>query len=127
MPQRHEPARTPEHLMELFAERLNRANLDALMALYEPDAVLQPEPGTVVRGSAAIRAALTQLLALSPKLRSEVRSVLASGDIALVSNAWSLVGTAPDGSEVRQGGLSTDVLRRQPDGSWRVVVDLPAR
>ena len=30
-----------------------------------------------------------------------------------------------DGSEVRQTGRTTDVLRRQEDGVWRLVIDNP--
>jgi ketosteroid isomerase-like protein len=58
-------------------------------------------------------------------ITSRVEEVLVADDIALVMNDWSLVGTAPDGSEVTQGGRSSDVLRRQPDGRWLVVVDKP--
>jgi hypothetical protein len=33
--------------------------------------------------------------------------------------------SAPDGMPVRQEGLSADVLRRRPDGSWGVIIDDP--
>jgi ketosteroid isomerase-like protein len=42
-----------------------------------------------------------------------------------VINEWTMTGTAPDGSEVRQGGLSDDVVRRQPNGTWLVLIDHP--
>jgi ketosteroid isomerase-like protein len=29
----------------------------------------------------------------------------------------------PDGDSVTMGGLAAVVLRRQPDGSWRLVID----
>jgi uncharacterized protein (TIGR02246 family) len=116
---------TPEALMRAFARRLNDGDLDGLVALYEPEAVFEPQPGIVVRGHAAIREALRELLALQPTITTEIEQVLAGSDVALVVNEWAIAGTAPDGSIVRQSGRSADVVRRQPDGRWLVVVDKP--
>jgi uncharacterized protein (TIGR02246 family) len=116
---------TPEALMQCFADRLNAGDLDGLVTLYEPTAVFAPQPGVVVHGHAAIRGALGELLGIGPTISSQTVEVLAGDDIALVVNEWALTGTAPDGTEVRQGGRSADVVRRQPDGRWLVVVDKP--
>jgi ketosteroid isomerase-like protein len=116
---------TPEALMSAFSEHLNAGRLDELIELYEPGATFEPQPGVVVRGHAAIRDALGALLALSPRLDSRIEQVLEAGDIALVANEWSMHGTDADGSPVTLGGRSADVLRRQVDGRWLVVVDRP--
>jgi uncharacterized protein (TIGR02246 family) len=116
---------TPEALMRAFSDRLNAGDLDDLVALYEPDAVFEPQPGVVVHGRAAIRDALDQLLALGPTITAETVQVMTGGDVALVVNEWAMTGTAPDGMTVRQSGRSADVVRRQPDGRWLVVVDKP--
>jgi ketosteroid isomerase-like protein len=79
----------------------------------------------VVEGREAIRQALRELLALRPTMVAETVEVLQADDVALVVNEWTMTGTALDGSEVRQGGRSADVARRQPDGSWLVLVDKP--
>jgi ketosteroid isomerase-like protein len=62
------PARSPDALDRLFAEALNGGNLDALVALYEPNANLMPEPGKVVVGTEAIRKALRAILAAKPTI-----------------------------------------------------------
>ena len=116
---------TPEALMATFAQHLNAGDLDGLVDLYEDQAVFEPSPGVVVQGHDEIRGALEQLLALRPALTSRVEQVLTSDDIALVVNDWSMIGTAPDGTDVTQSGRSADVLRRCPDGRWLVVVDKP--
>jgi ketosteroid isomerase-like protein len=54
-----------------------------------------------------------------------VTRVLESGGLALVVGVWSFTGTAPDCKPVQLTGHSADVLRRQPDGSWRFVIDNP--
>ncbi len=116
---------TPHGLMRCFADRLNAADLDGLLALYEPSAVFEPQPGTIVRGHTAIRHALDELLAIKPTIVADTVQTLVAGDTALVINEWQLTGTAPDGTPVRQQGRSTDVVRRQPDGRWLVLIDKP--
>lgn len=116
---------TPEALMRSFTDRVHAGDLDGLVALYEPAAVFEPQPGVVVEGRQAIRQALAELLALRPTMVVETVQVLRADDVALVINEWTMTGTAPDGSEVRQGGRSADVVRRQPSGAWLVLVDKP--
>jgi uncharacterized protein (TIGR02246 family) len=116
---------TPEALMRSFTDRVQAGDLDGLVALYEPAAVFEPRPGVVVEGRQAIRQALAELLALRPTMIAETVQVLRADDVALVINEWTMTGTAPDGSEVRQGGRSADVVRRQPSGAWLVLVDKP--
>jgi uncharacterized protein (TIGR02246 family) len=118
-------ATTPAQAIELFAAHMTSGDLDGAMALYEPDAVFAPEPGRQIAGHAAIRAALEGFAALKPRMRSEIVQVLEAGDTALVTNRWALEGTQPDGSPVQMSGTSSDVVRRQPDGSWQVLVDDP--
>ena len=45
----------PEDMNSAFAEAFNSGNLMALVALYEPRAVLVPVPDRVVEGTQAIR------------------------------------------------------------------------
>jgi uncharacterized protein (TIGR02246 family) len=116
---------TPEGTVQHFSALLEQGRLDALLALYEDDATFVPEPGRAVSGRAEIRAALEPLVALAPRMRGTVEQVLRAGDTALVSYRWQMEATAPDGSPIRQGGLSADVLRRRGDGSWGVIIDDP--
>ncbi|MBT5773417.1 MAG: SgcJ/EcaC family oxidoreductase [Dehalococcoidia bacterium] len=116
---------TPAETMASFVEHVHNRDLDALIKLYEPDAVFRPSSGEILTGTDEIRAGLAQLLALRPTMNVDVTQALTSGDTALVVNQWSMTGTAPDGSEVSDGGRSADVLRRQPDGRWLVLIDHP--
>ena len=116
---------TPQELMQTFVRHVHAQDLDALLALYEPDAVFQPEPGVVFTGQGEIRVALEGMLGLQPTMVVNPGQVLVAGDIALVANDWTMTGTAPDGSAVTQGGHSADVVHRQPDGTWRVLIDRP--
>jgi uncharacterized protein (TIGR02246 family) len=118
-------ATSPEEVMRRFALHLNQGDVDAALALYEPDAAFAPEPGAVVHGLHAIREALERFVALRPTLASAIRKVVVADGTALVVNEWTLTGTQPDGNPVDMGGLSADVLRLHPDGGWRVLIDDP--
>jgi uncharacterized protein (TIGR02246 family) len=116
---------TPGGTVEHFSELLEAGRLDDLLKLYEEGATFVPAPGRVVSGRASIRQELTQLAAMGPRMSGRVEQVLEAEDTALVAYRWQMLATAPDGTPIRQGGLSADVLRRRPDGSWGVVIDDP--
>jgi ketosteroid isomerase-like protein len=115
---------SPDGVIRLFSNRLNERDVDGALALYEPEAAFVAEPGRWVTGTDEIRAALERFAALEPELEGEVETVREAGGIALVINRWSLRGRGPDGP-VEMGGRSADVLRRQSDGSWQVLIDDP--
>jgi uncharacterized protein (TIGR02246 family) len=118
-------ARVPQDVDRLFAEALNAGDLDALVALYEPQAALTPEPGKTVIGHAAIRAALAQFVAGQPRIDIAPRVIAQSGDLALVTARWKLAMTGPDGKPAEVAGQSVEVLRRQPGGHWLFALDEP--
>ena len=119
------PARKPEEVHRLFSEAFNAKDLNAIVSLYEPDATLVPQPGQTVRGHAAIRQALTGFLSMKPRFVFQSIKALESNDIAILFSTWTLKGTGPDGNTVSMAGQTTDVVRRQKDGAWLLVIDNP--
>jgi uncharacterized protein (TIGR02246 family) len=115
----------PEDMHQMFARHFNAGDLEAVMALYTPDAALVPQPGQVVTGQAAIREALQAFLALRGKIELQTTYIVEAGDTALMRGQWRLNGTGPDGQPVALSGKSNEVLRKQPDGSWLFAVDHP--
>ena len=107
------PAHTPDELATLIVERLSAHDVDGLVDLYEQDAVLALPDGSFAVGHAAIRefyASLPEEQAFQPGKQSPT---LISGDLALTSTILGpTVATA-------------EVARRQPDGTWRWLLDRP--
>jgi len=118
-------ARRAEEVDQLFAQAFAAGDLEALVALYEPDAALVSQPGQIVRGRTAIREALQGLLTLCGEFRLEVKGVVETGELALVRSNWSLSGAGPGGCLVDLSGRAVEVVRRQPDGTWLYVIDNP--
>jgi uncharacterized protein (TIGR02246 family) len=120
-------ARTPKQVHEFFTKAFQDHDLEGLMSLYDPDAVMIPEPGKPpVRGHAAIRAALDRLQSLKPRDGNlETVFCIERDDLALMRSKWHFTGTAPDGHLIKMPGSGTEVMRKQADGSWVHLLDNP--
>ncbi len=119
------PAKSPQEVAILVAQRLSTGDLDGIIALYEPSACLVPLPGQVLQGAAAIREGFAGFIALRPTMNLESETVVQADDVAIVYTKWSLSGTELDGRALNMSGKATDVMRRQPDGTWLCVIDNP--
>ena len=110
-----EPAARPEDLGRYFLERANAGDVEGLVALYEPGAVLAFPPGRLAAGHEEIRKVYAELLADRPSFSSAGQPpAIRNGDLALTS------------TRLPGGGATVEIARRQPDGSWRWVIDQPA-
>jgi ketosteroid isomerase-like protein len=110
-------AAEPEDLSRFFLERANAGDVEGLVALYEPGAVLAFPPGQLSIGSEAIREAYEKLLAGRPTFSAgdqppAIRND--TGDLALTS------------TRLPGRGATAEVARRQPDGTWLWIIDQPA-
>ena len=116
---------SPESAVREFFKTFNQGNIESILAFYEPKAAFVPQPGQVVEGTAALRAAINGFLSMKPALTMGKYQAIVAGDIALSFVAWTLKGTGPDGKPVQMEGTGTDVLRRQADGCWLFLIDNP--
>lgn len=103
----------------------NSGDIDAVMKTYEESPVVVFEPGKPIIGAAAVRAKFKESLAINPQFTFGKHEVLIAGDLALHLTPWTMTGKVPNGPEVKQSGLSVAVLRRQPNGTWLIVIDNP--
>jgi uncharacterized protein (TIGR02246 family) len=115
---------TPADVHHQWLDAINAGALDAVLALYEPDSSIVNPAGELVEGLDAVRDVTEKLLALDPTFELHVAQVLQCGDIALLLSPWRMTGTA-DGERLEVHGTTTDVVRRQRDGTWRFVIDNP--
>lgn len=107
-----EPARDPQDLERMLIDRQWAGDIEGMLALFEPDAVVDSGEGDLTRGREAIRALFEKSFAAGRKFqRGERRPALINGDLALTSTKL------PDGS------ITSEVARRQSDGTWLWVID----
>ena len=117
-------ARTPEQVIDVFVAAVNAGDGERVLALYEPGARLA-FPGQPAVGLDAIRGVIGNLLSQKPTMKGTTVSVSQVGDLALLRSEWSFSGTDATGGRVEMSGESTELVRRQADGTWRYVIDLP--
>ena len=109
---------------------INRGDVAAMVDFFESDATLvvqalAGQPAQVARGHAAIRDAYRGFVSLKPTLRRQAQQVVEAGNVALHCSKWVLNVTSPDGKKVEREGESSDVLRKQTDGRWLIVIYNP--
>jgi uncharacterized protein (TIGR02246 family) len=117
-------ARTPEDVHHCFEQALAANDIEALVAIYEPGAVMVPEAGEVVEGIDAIRVHLEEMMAIKPRLHSETTVTVRSGNVAMLRARWTMSIPSPDG-DAELSGESTEVVRLQADGTWKCIIDNP--
>src|ERR1700743_688704 len=98
-------ARGPEELARLFLERASAGDVEGVVALYEPGAVLAVPAGEPVRGTAALRDFYAALFAHPPLFAGTVSPGGRHGELALTSTRL-------------EGGATAETARRQPDDTW---------
>lgn len=118
------PAKTPEEVNPQLIDAINRKDVEAALALYEPDAAFVTAEGTVT-GLDAIRQVMEAFIATQPRLTMEPKETVRTGDIAVTRGTWKLAGIGPDGEAIEMSGRSVEVVRQQADGTWRFVIDAP--
>jgi uncharacterized protein (TIGR02246 family) len=115
----------PEQLHVRFQQAFNAHDLDSVVALYEPNAVLISSNGQA-QGLDAIREAYRGYFAMRPRIELQTLGVHRAGELALLHGHWLMHGTAPDGAPVHLEGRNTETVRLQQDGRWLFVIDNPS-
>lgn len=117
-----DPATLNEHYNDLF----RAGDLDGLLSLYEVNAVLCPAPGMLLKGHAKIRDQMKALLTLQGELAATQLSCVQQDDLAMLHARWTFKGKDAAGNAVDIGGHSSKLARKDAEGSWRYLMDLPA-
>lgn len=113
-------ATEPRQLVDLFAEYFNSGDLEGLATLYEEgDVVFVRMDGEIVRGKADVLQFIGQF-AGTGRYAATDSAVHTVSDVALLLIKWSI-----EGPSETLTGSSTDVARRQPDRTWKFIIDNP--
>jgi ketosteroid isomerase-like protein len=113
----------PEGVIPSLLKRFNSGKIEAMMALYAPEAVFVANDGRTITDRAEFTAILEHDIKLGLPLKANVRHVFVGGDTAQIVVDWSIDGTGPDGKAVHMHGTASDIMRRGADGFWRYIID----
>ena len=118
-------ANTPQEMLDAFLEKFNANDVEGVLAYYESNAAFVDEPGKIVQGTDALRESMSKFFAMKPTLTLTKTETILAGDIGTNYSKWTMTGTGPDGAPVSMEGVAVDIIRRQSDGSWKMVIDNP--
>lgn len=110
----------PGDLHPAVERAFNAGDVDGLIELYEDDARMVRDDGSVARGTDEIRDIWSGFVAFGGRITMATRYAVEMGDTALLSNVWTF-----EGSDLTFSSVSAEVARRQQDGSWRYIIDNP--
>ena len=122
------PAYKPEDCDRLIVEAVEKGDLETSVALYEPEAVLFAGPDELLKGQDAIRKQNEKGIAAKTKFQIHDIKTTMSGDgtIAITRMKITTIDVDPKtGKEVRNLVNTEEVVRKQPDGTWRFIIDDP--
>ena len=102
------PAYSPAEVHTLFRNAFNLGDVDALIALYEPNAILVID-GNTLSGREAIRKAFENILLRHGRMTLETRAVVeAEQDLAVLHGSWVFESAT---------GMEADLVTRGHGGS----------
>ena len=116
----------PEDWPAFFCRYLNDGDLDAVMDLYDPNARFVEISGDMAIGRDRIRRNLTELIRAKAKLQSKVLRTTVVDEIAQLYTDFDGTTVDASGNIVEFHSRAVEVLRRQVNGSWLLIIGDPS-
>ncbi len=119
------PTPTPEAVHQNYSEYFRTSDLEGLVSLYEPNAIVVGEEGEEIKGTAKIREMFTDALKNKGTLKIETLSEYLLDNIASIRVKWHMQAIDSEGNELDITNVASEVMRKQPDGNWLYIIDQP--
>ena len=119
-----EPSR-PQDWPAIFTKLLHTGDVERMLDLYEADACFARPNGDVLIGHEQLRPILTSLVREDRRMESEVIQAVVSDDIAILYTDFRGTRLDTAGERVHVKDRAIEVLRRQSDGSWKLLIADP--
>lgn len=112
--------------IESMIQSFNNKDIEGVMASYETGALVIFEPETRVTDFKILKEMFLGAFSINPKFEyPKGHEVFINGDTATHIAPWIMNGTAPDGTKIKQSGLSVANLKKQQNGKWLLIFDNP--
>jgi ketosteroid isomerase-like protein len=113
------PAQSPEQICQLFQQYMAEGDIEALLSIYDPEAVFLNRSGEVKQGRQGLREELAPFAPAKAIFDFSLKQIVQSGDIALMHTLWTV--SSPQTISV----YAIEVARCQPDGAWCWLIGDP--
>ncbi|HWP36018.1 MAG TPA: DUF4440 domain-containing protein [Gemmatimonadales bacterium] len=110
-----------------YSQAAAAMNIDAFVGFYAPNATLYAPNMAPMSGTEAIRGFATQMSSMggfSAVFHPTAAEVGSGGDIGYTLSHYVVTTNGPDGKPVTEKGPDFHLWKKQPDGSWKIIVDI---
>ncbi|MFL6800705.1 MAG: YybH family protein [Sphingomicrobium sp.] len=114
--------RAIRELVETWMEASKAGDLATVLELMADD-VLFVTPGREPFGKEEFRANSESMKGIAMDGRAEVREIEVLGEWAWIRNHIEVSMTPPGGDATRRSGYTLSILKKGPDGRWRLFRD----
>lgn len=111
--------RRAEDAHSTLAAAFNTGDVSTVLNMYDFNGIIVPEPGQPVSGKEKFEEAIKAILAIKGKMEIKTVYCLQTGNLAVGRSEWNIT----DDSEVKVSAKGIEVMRQQPDGTWKIVID----
>lgn len=110
-----------------WMDAANAKDVERMVSLYTDDASVFPPNAPLVTGTEGIRTLWSQLVespGFATSLQTTEVEISTAGDQAYLVGTYEDTMTDPEGNPMTDRGKWLVVLKKQPDGAWKVVADI---
>jgi uncharacterized protein (TIGR02246 family) len=111
--------RKVEDVHATLAAAFNTGDLATVLSMYDHSGIIVPEPGKPVSGKEQFEAAIKAILSIKGKMLVKTVYALQTGNLAIGRSEWNIT----DGDEVKVSAKGIELMKQQPDGSWKILID----
>jgi ketosteroid isomerase-like protein len=108
-----------EDAHKTLADAFNTGDVNTVLNMYDFNGIIVPEPDKPVSGKEKFSEAIKAILSIKGKMEIKTVYCLQTGDLAVGRSEWNIT----DGKEVKVSAKGIEVMKRQSDGGWKIVID----
>ncbi|WP_315818505.1 YybH family protein [Paraflavitalea speifideaquila] len=102
-----------------LAAAFNTGNVATVMNMYDVTGIIVLEPDKPVSGREQFEEAIKAILAIKGTMEIKTVYCLQTGNLAVGRSEWNIT----DGKEVKVSAKGIEVMKQQPDSTWKIVID----
>lgn len=116
---------SPEHTVELLDQAFAQGDLETVLSFYDDAAVIFAGPSQTARGASELRVFFESAMRAG-NVAKQIKTRVAQADgIALFLSRWTLAPMDARPETLPQTLIAMTVFRKQPDGKWKILIDMP--
>lgn len=102
-----------------LAAAFNTGDVQTVLNMYDFNGIIVPEPDKPVSGRAKFEEAIKAILSIKGKMEIKTVYCLETNGLAVGRSEWNIT----DGDEVKISSKGIELMKQQPDGTWKILID----